>query len=128
VQKPGAKTMLADLSEIIWPAIYLLGSLSYCVFLQMLARLEYRYKNKKDLLSEQVCVEKLARIYGISEYAIFCKAADKWHISEKKTEAAFRTYLKCGDIPHYVRDLVRNHKNEIAKHDTPNFPSSSVIP
>jgi hypothetical protein len=120
--------MFAELSEIIWPAIYLLGSLLYCIFLQMLARLEYRYKNKNDLLSDEVCVEKLARIYGISEYAFFRAAADKWHISEKKTEAAFRTYLKCGDIPHYVRDLVRNHKTELAKHDTPNFPSSPVIP
>lgn len=120
--------MFVELSEIIWPAIYLLGSLLYCIFLQMLARLEYRYKNKNDLLSDEVCVEKLARIYGISEYAFFRAAGDKWHISEKKTEAAFRTYLKCGDIPYYVRDLVRNHKTEIGKNDTPNFPSSPVIP
>jgi hypothetical protein len=120
--------MLSKLSEIIWPAIYLLGALFYCVFLQILARWEYRYKIKKNLLSDEECLEKLARIYGLSEYALFCVAADKWGISEKQMKAAFRNYLKCGDIPHYVRDLVRHYKTEIANHDKPDFPSSPVIP
>ncbi len=119
--------MFAELSEIIWPVFYLLGSLLYCVFLQMLARLEYRYKNKKNLISDEECLEKLARIYGISEYALFCMAADQWHISEKQMKAAFKTYLKYGEIPHYVRDLMRHHQKEMGNHNKPDFPSSPVI-
>jgi hypothetical protein len=76
--------MLAELSEMIWPVVYIMGALFYCIFLQFLARLEYRYKNKKTILSDEACVEKLARVYGISEYALFCMAADKWNISENR--------------------------------------------
>jgi hypothetical protein len=111
-------TMFTELYEIIRPLIYLIGALFYCVFLQFLARWEYRYKNKKNSFPDEVGLKKLAQIYGISEYVLFCAAADKWHISEKQREAAFKAYLKYGEIPHYVRDLVRHHKKEIDTHHT----------
>jgi hypothetical protein len=120
--------MFSELSEIVLPAIYLLGALFYCIFLQILARMEYRYKCKKNLFPDEMCLEKLARIYGISEYTFFCAAANKWHISEQQMKAAFRTYLICGDIPYYVRDLVRHHKKEMIKHHKPLFPPSPAIP
>jgi hypothetical protein len=109
--------MFTELSEMIRPLIYLLGALFYCVFLQFLARWEYRYKNNINLFSDEVSLEKLAKIYGISEYVLFCVAADQWHISEKQRESAFKAYLKHGEIPHYVRDFVRHHKKEIDTHN-----------
>jgi hypothetical protein len=113
--------MFSELFEIIRPLIYLLCALFYCVFLQFLARWEYRYKNKKNLFSDEAGLEKLAKIYGISEYVLFRVAADQWHISEKQREAAFKAYLKHGEIPYYVRDLVRHHKKEIDANNTSKF-------
>jgi hypothetical protein len=104
--------MLAGLSEIFWPFIYIMGALFYCVFLQFLANLEYRYKNKKNLLSDEVYLEKIAGIYNISIYDLFCTAADSWKIPEKQMETAFKKYLKYGEIPYYVRDLVRQYKKD----------------
>jgi hypothetical protein len=113
--------MFTELFEIIRPLIYLLGALFYCVFLHFLARWEYRYKIKKNLFSDEVSLEKLAKLYEVSEYVLFCVAADQWHISEKQKEAAFKAYLKHGEIPHYVRDFVRHHKKEIGTHNTSKF-------
>ncbi|MFO8086064.1 MAG: hypothetical protein R6U27_17275 [Desulfobacterales bacterium] len=103
--------------DIILSAGYILAALFYCVFLQFLAKVEYFYKKKKSVLTDETRLENLSKRYGVSEYAFFLIAADQWRISEKQAKAAFKTYLKNGHIPYYVRDFLRHHPHETENDD-----------
>ena len=114
--------------DILISFAYLLGALIYCVFLQVLSRFEYHYKITNKPLSDEACLEKMSRIYGISEYMVFLAAATQWHISEKQTQSAFKNYLRRGDMPYYVRDFLRQHKHEIEKSGYFIFPFKNHQP
>lgn len=115
--------MLADTTyDFFTMVIYILVAFLYFAFLVIIDRLEYRYHKKKNPLTDEACLGLLAKKYGISEYVIFLVAAQKWNISEKRANLAFRTYLKTEVLPYYVRDFVRQHKYEVENYQQPYLP------
>jgi len=59
--------------------------------------------------SDEFCLSTLAVARKCSVYDIFHAGAEDWGFSEAKVESDFRTYLRTGDIPHYISAYVRKH-------------------
>ncbi len=85
-------------------------------------------KRKKDGFTDEETLELLSVMRKTSCYELFGAAAEKWHIPAPRKEDDFRTYLRSGDMPHYVRDFVREHKQEIQKSCNPRFPFNDTLP
>jgi len=47
---------------------------------------------------------------GNSVYELFRAAGPKWNVAAHQIDKDFRRYLQRGDIPHYVRDHLRQHR------------------
>ncbi len=114
--------------DFILMGFYVLVAFLYCGFLVFVSRVEYHYKKNKYPLTDEACLERLAKKRGLSEYAVFLLAAHNWNVSEQQARTGFKIYLKTGDIPHYVRDFVRQHKQEIENNDPPYFPFRNSPP
>lgn len=114
--------------DIILSGLYVLAAFLYCTFLIIVSRFEYYYKKKKFPLTDDACLERLAKKYGLSEYAVFLEAGKNWNISEKKANSGFKTYLKSGVMPYYVRDFVRQHKHEVENCEQLNLPYKNSHP
>ena len=71
-------------------------------------RLLREYEN-----SDEYCLSSLAVARKCSVYDIFRKAAEEWNFSDGKVENDFRSYLRTGDIPHYISTYVRKHTRDM---------------
>jgi hypothetical protein len=114
--------------DVVLSGLYVLAAFLYCTFLIIVSRLEYYYKKKKFPLTDDACLERLAKMYGLSEYTVFLEAGKNWNISEKNANSGFKTYLKSGVMPYYVRDFVRQHKHEVENCAPPNLPYKNSHP
>ena len=120
--------MIEELAKSPAAIFMVLAAVFYIVLMRWVGRLEYKYKLAKEPFTDQFCLERLAVMRGVGEYEIFNQAANKWHVRDPKKEDDFKTYLMRGHIPHYVRDFVREHKNEIEKSCSPHFPPGDSLP
>jgi len=121
--------MFAETSyDLILMVLYVLGAFLYCTFLVIVSQFEYYYKKKKYPLTDEACLNRLAKKYDLSEYAVFLAAGKNWHISEKQADSGFKTYLKSGVMPYYVRDFVRVHKHEVENGAQPILPLKNNHP
>ncbi|MDJ0803764.1 MAG: hypothetical protein QNI97_12890, partial [Desulfobacterales bacterium] len=62
---------------------------------------------------------KIARITGCSEYEVFRKSAEQWPVGPRTVDRDFKRYLIDQQIPHYVNDFIRRHREQI---DTMRLP------
>jgi hypothetical protein len=58
-------------------------------------------------------VFKTARLFGRSEFDVFCKAAENWPVSRTDIETDFKRYLETQHTPCYVNAFVRQHKEQL---------------
>jgi hypothetical protein len=87
-----------------WPMWLLpLAALGY---FELMRRLDRRWARRTPF-SDEERLAILARRRAISEYAVFHLAAAGWTVPGTRVEADFKTYLRKGDLPHYVRDYLR---------------------
>lgn len=107
---------------------YILMVFIYFAFLFLVSRIEYHVNKKKYSLTHEICLERLAKKYGVSEFTLFLRAALNWNIPEKEAKSNFKSYLANGDIPYYVRDFVRQHKDEVDYADHPPIPFRNKQP
>jgi len=114
--------MAADTTyDFISMACYVLAAFLYCGFLGIVSQFEYRHKKKKYPLTDETCLERLAKKNGQSEYDVFLAASANWHISDNQAKSDFKTYLKSGIMPYYLRDFVRQHKHDVENDDQPDL-------
>jgi hypothetical protein len=87
-------------------AVAILAALAY---FELMRRLDNYWANRTPL-SDEERLWNHARNQGISEHEVFKRAADSWSLGPHTADADFKTYLKSGDLPHYVRDYLRKLK------------------
>ena len=63
-----------------------------------------------DAQGDERQLDELAFANGCSVYDLFRAAGSKWDFSENKIETDFRRYLRQGNIPPYVHDYLRRHR------------------
>lgn len=120
--------MIAELTQNPAAVLLVLGAVAYIVLVRLIGRLEYKYKLAKEPFTDQFCLERLAVMRGVGEYEIFKEASERWRVPEPKKENDFKAYLKRGEIPYYVRDFVREHRQEIEKSCDTKFPFDDGLP
>jgi hypothetical protein len=86
--------------------IYLILVILYLLFIKYAAR----KAAERRMLTDEEYIAKMARLRGRSEHDIFCIAAQEWHVSEKKADRDFKTYLKYNELPYYVKDYIRKSR------------------
>lgn len=106
---------MADLISTLGPLIYPLAAILYILFLHQTSR----RLNENRPLTEPEYLTRMARMQGRSEYDLFCDCGENWRFSKNKVEDDFKSYLLCGQIPHYVRDCIRKYKKEHAEDREP---------
>jgi hypothetical protein len=76
---------------------------------------KYIEMNEKRIrpISDEESLSILALIRTCSEHDLFLSAAETWRISPAQAEYDFKNYLIYGNLPHYVRDLIRNNRSLI---------------
>ena len=52
-------------------------------------------------------VAEISQLLGISEFEVFCKAAQRWGIPLHRVKEDFNFYLMGSEAPPYVRDMLR---------------------
>ena len=62
-----------------------------------------------EAYGEQRRLADLAFACGQSEYDLFNLSGNRWNIAREKIDQDFKTYVKEGQVPAYVRDLLRRH-------------------
>ena len=91
-----------------WPM--LLAILAVLAYFELMRRLDRYWANRNPLTDEERLWNH-ARHQGISEHEVFKRAAAGWSVGPQTADADFNTYLKTGDLPHYVRDYLRKLKS-----------------
>ena len=64
---------------------------------------------------------KISRLTGISEFEIFCKAAEDWPVSNQQIERDFNAYMVYDHTPYYVNHFVRENQKHIDELHLPLF-------
>jgi len=90
-----------------WPM--LLAILAAVAYFELMRRLDRYWANRNPLTDEERLWNH-SRNQGISEHAVFKRAAAGWTLGPQTADADFKAYLKTGDMPHYVRDYLRKLK------------------
>ena len=91
-----------------------------CIYLAIRLH-SYLYKPPQKCNEVEFLLFKLSRISGKSEHEIFHKAAEEWGrmVPERTVEQHFTTYLKDGDIPHYVTKFITENRARIYSYRIP---------
>lgn len=90
-----------------WPMLlYFLAALAY---FEVMRRLD-NYWARRTPLTDEERLWSHARNHGISEHEVFKRAAVTWTLGPQLADADFKSYLKTGILPHYVRDYLRKLK------------------
>ena len=63
-----------------------------------------------DAVGDDPDLTNLAFSSGRSAYEVFQAAGPRWNVASRQIDTDFRTYLKDGSMPHYVRDYLRRHR------------------
>jgi haloalkane dehalogenase len=87
-----------------WPMV--LAILAALLYFEVMRRLDNYWANRTPLTDEERLWNH-ARSRGVSEHAIFQRAAANWSLSADHADTDFNAYLKTGILPHYVRDYLR---------------------
>jgi hypothetical protein len=64
---------------------------------------------KTAFISNDEFLDSLAQVRKCSVYDLFVTSGGEWRFSNYKIETDFSSYLKTGDIPHYVISYVKQH-------------------
>ena len=72
-------------------------------------RLLEKLTARRGTLSDEENFTRLARESGCSEYDLFQRAAENWHIQRDKVEQDFKSYLHSGILPYYAKDYSRRY-------------------
>lgn len=104
--------MVLEIYNYEWNPI--LFPLFVLLYIYLLYRIEKQFRRQRTLTDEEY-LTYLARIYACSEYDLFHAAAEEWNISGVNIDEAFKTYLKEGDMPYYVKDFIRKAREEAGK-------------
>lgn len=87
-----------------WPIIVII--VAALIYLEVIRRADRR-GSRRTRLSDEEIITHHARSEGISELAVFQRAAKAWSVAASQAEEDFNTYLTRGELPHYVRDYIR---------------------
>lgn len=68
------------------------------------------YERRNRQISDEEYLASMAVNRKCSEYDLFLLAAERWHVSTSQVENDFKQYLIQGELPHYLRDFVRNNR------------------
>ena len=120
--------MFAEIIQNPAPIFLVLAAVLYILLLRFIDRMEYRLKRKKEGFTDEEILEMLSVMRKTSCYELFGEAAEKWRVPAPRKEDDFKIYLKNGDMPHYVRDFVREHRQEVQKSIKPRFPFNDSLP
>ena len=82
------------------------------VMIHMVHRLTLNHLHRQPARIEDY-LYKTARLFGRSEFEVFCKAAEEWPVSRADIEADFKRYLEDQYTPCYVNAFVRQHKEQL---------------
>ncbi len=66
-------------------------------------------RSKPLHVSDDEYLSSLAMARQCSAFDIFRSAGEAWNFSKSKTQMDFNTYLRNGDIPHYVSGYTRKN-------------------
>ena len=69
-----------------------------------------KWLNLNKPLNVQGYIFKITRVTGKSAYEVFCKAAEEWPVSREQIEQDFKRYISQDQVPYYVNDFIRKHK------------------
>ncbi len=100
---------MVDLFHNNWNAI--LFPLFVLLYIYLLYRVEKRFYHQRALTDEEY-LAYLARVYACSEYDLFHAAAEEWNLSGAGVDEDFKTYLKEGNMPYYVKDFIRKGRQK----------------
>jgi len=104
------------------PGTYLTTVLMiYLLLSVVLDRMEKQRASKKPFTDEDR-IAKLAWQRGCSEFDIFSESTTNWNIPMSRVDNDFKSYVKYGRFPYYVKDYLRKHRSE-----TEDSPPSPVI-
>ena len=67
---------------------------------------------RNSYISDEEYLHRLARMKECSEYDIFHVSGECWHLSRGVVEEGFKTYLRQGQLPYFVRDFIRRCRQE----------------
>lgn len=95
---------MTDTLQISWQM--LLFPLAALCYFELLRRLDRYWANRTPLSDEEILWNH-ARREGISEYDVFLRAAEKWSLPMDRAEHDFNIYLQKAELPHYLRDYLR---------------------
>ena len=90
-------------------SLLLLGAaLAYALLMLHIDRyLTSRYENR-----DEEALSLLAFQRECSVYDLFVTAGAHWSFSRAKIDSDFNSYIRQGDIPHYLRTYVRSHASD----------------
>jgi hypothetical protein len=95
----------------LYPSIAWLYVLIPIFYVLLKRYLDHRFI-KKQSLSDEDSLARIAYQNKCSEFDLFQCAGAQWHIPYRQIAGDFKIYLRKSDLPHYVRDYVRKHKPE----------------
>ena len=79
------------------------------LYYEGLRRIDRYWANLKPLSDEEYLTQ-MARRCLTSEYDLFRRAGRIWQVSSERMEVDFKRYLRGGNLPHYVNDLIRKDR------------------
>ncbi len=103
--------MLAELFLENRSGLLVLAALLYMLVLRRIDRKETRTRP----LSDEEFLIKFARMNNTSEFELFRRAGEDWHVGADAAGSDFNHYVKTGDLPHYVMDFIRKKRKEIGE-------------
>jgi hypothetical protein len=65
--------------------------------------------SKKAFISNDEFLASLAIVRKCSVYDLFVRSGEEWRFSTSKIETDFKTYIRAGNIPHYVVNYVKKN-------------------
>jgi hypothetical protein len=86
--------------------------------IHLLHRFTFNHLYRQPAQTEDY-VFKTARLFGRSEFDVFCEAAENWPVSRADIKADFKRYLKDQHTPCYVNAFVRQHKEQLDRLNLP---------
>jgi hypothetical protein len=78
--------------------------------------------------SDEEALSLLAFQLECSVFDLFMKAGEHWSFSRAKIDADFNSYIRQGDIPHYLSTYVRQHAHPRRTYQDKLFTGNKLPP
>jgi hypothetical protein len=76
---------------------------------------KFKNDNRADQIKLDNSLNKISQGTGLTEYELFCQAAEDWTVSSDRVQVDVRRYMAEQVLPYYVKDLVRKNCDHIDK-------------